>query len=64
MIKRSLCEDEGKYDREKLDSGYIHNSHRNFCLTYIRETIGMEPEADGKRDVFRNNPFLAVRNVS
>ena len=49
---------------KQLDDEYIHTSHRNFFLAYIRETIGMVPEADGKRDVFPNNPSLAVRNVS
>ncbi len=45
---------------KQLDDNFIHTSHRNFCLAYARETIGMKPETDGRRDIFPNQPDRAL----
>ena len=45
---------------KQLDDDYIHTSHRGFCATYFRETIGLNPEADGCRDIFPNQPERAI----
>ncbi len=45
---------------KQLDDVYIHRSHRKICLAYISETIGMNAETDGKRDIFPNQPYRAI----
>ena len=45
---------------KQLDDNYIHTSHRSFCAAYFRETIGLNPEADGCRDIFPNQPERAI----
>ena len=45
---------------KQLDDDYIHTSHRSICAAYFRETIGLNPEADGCRDIFPNQPERAV----
>ena len=47
----------------KLNDAYIHTSHRRFCLAYVAETVGMQPEGDGQRDLFPNQPGRAIPPV-
>ncbi len=45
---------------KKLDDEYIHTSHRKLAVLALRETIGMDPTEDDKRNVFPNRPELAI----